>query len=198
MIAVGLRAATDIDTELDTTAQGAGAGELGRYHERDRPSVLLRAKLGITRIREFTQEANQLERDVTHRVTQLVPSLLEIPGCGALSAAKLVGEAADVTRFKSRDAYAMWAGTAPIPVWSANNERFRLNRGGNRQTNAALHRIAITQLRIQPDAQVFMKRRLETGSTKREALRLLKRKLANVVYQTLLTDTHQPALSQAA
>ncbi len=152
----------------------------------------------VTRIRELTREANQLERDITHRVTQLVPSLLEIPGCGALSAAKLVGEAADVTRFKSRDAYAMWAGVAPIPVWSANNQRFRLNRGGNRQTNAALHRIAITQLRIHPDAQAFIKRRLETGSTKREALRLLKRKLANVVYRTLLTDTQQPALAAAA
>jgi len=89
----------------------------------------------------------------------------------------------------------MWAGTAPIPVWSANNQRFRLNRGGNRQTNAAIHRIAITQIRIHPDAQAFIKRRLETGSTKREALRLLKRKLANVVYRTLLTDTQQTALA---
>lgn len=182
-------------------------GSLNRYKTLDHIDQLLGAHtsmvatLGrreVTRIRELTREANQLERDITHRVTQLVPSLLEIPGCGALSAAKLVGEAADVTRFKSRDAYAMWAGTAPIPVWSANNQRFRLNRGGNRQTNAALHRIAITQLRIHPDAQVFMKRRLETGSTKREALRLLKRKLANVVYRTLLTDTHQPALANAA
>ncbi len=182
-------------------------GSLNRYKTLDHIDQLLGAHtsmvatLGrreVTRIRELTREANQLERDVTHRVTQLVPSLLKIPGCGALSAAKLVGEAADVTRFKSRDAYAMWAGTAPIPVWSANNERFRLNRGGNRQTNAALHRIAITQLRIHPDAQAFIKRRLETGSTKREALRLLKRKLANVVYRTLLTDTQQPALSQAA
>ncbi len=183
------------------------SGSLNRYKTLDHIDQLLGAHtsmgatLGrreVTRIRKLTREANQLERDITHRVTQLVPSLLEIPGCGALSAAKLVGEAADVTRFKSRDAYAMWAGTAPIPVWSANNERFRLNRGGNRQTNAALHRIAITQLRIHPDAQVFMKRRLETGSTKREALRLLKRKLANVVYRTLLTDTHQPALANAA
>ena len=182
-------------------------GSLNRYKTLDHIDQLLGAHtsmvatLGrreVTRIRELTREANQLERDITHRVTQLVPSLLEIPGCGALSAAKLVGEAADITRFKSRDAYAMWAGTAPIPVWSANNQRFRLNRGGNRQTNAALHRIAITQLRIHPDAQVFMKRRLETGSTKREALRLLKRKLANVVYRTLLTDTQQPALANAA
>jgi len=182
-------------------------GSLNRYKTLDHIDQLLGAHtsmvatLGrreVTRIRELTREANQLERDVTHRVTQLVPSLLEIPGCGALSAAKLVGEAADITRFKSRDAYAMWAGTAPIPVWSANNQRFRLNRGGNRQTNAALHRIAITQLRIHPDAQAFIKRRLETGSTKREALRLLKRKLANVVYRTLLTDTQQPTPANAA
>ena len=159
------------------------------------------AELGrreVTRIRELTREANQIERDISQRVTRQVPSLLEIPGCGGLTAAKLVGEAADITRFKSRDAYAMWAGVAPIPVWSANNQRFRLNRGGNRQTNAAIHRIAITQLRIHPDAQTFIKRRLETGSTKREALRLLKRKLANVVYRNLLTDTQTPALADAA
>ena len=156
------------------------------------------ARREVTRIRELTREANQLETDITARVTGLVPSLLAVPGCGALSAAKLVGEAADITRFKSRDAYAMWAGAAPIPVWSANNQRFRLNRGGNRQTNAAIHRIAITQIRIHPDAQTFIKRRIETGSTKREALRLLKRKLANVVYRALLADAQQPALNKAA
>jgi len=182
-------------------------GSLNRYKTLDEIDQLLAghtsmvAELGrreVARIRELTREANQLERDISRRVVELVPSLLDIPGCGSLTAAKLVGEAADITRFKSRDAYAMWAGVAPIPVWSANNQRFRLNRGGNRQTNAAIHRIAITQLRIHPDAQTFIKRRLETGSTKREALRLLKRKLANVVYRNLLADTQQPALTQAA
>jgi len=183
------------------------AGALNRYKTLDHIDQLLTghdsmvarlARCEVTRIRELTQQANQLERDITQRVTQLAPSLLEIPGCGALSAAKLVGEAADITRFKSRDAYAMWAGVAPIPVWSANNTRFRLNRGGNRQTNAALHRIAITQVRIHPPAQAFIKRRLESGSTKREALRLLKRKLANVAYRTLLTDTQPTTLPVAA
>ena len=182
-------------------------GSLNRYKTLDHIDQLLAAHSSmvavlahreVTRIRELTREANQLERDITQRVTDLVPSLLKIPGCGALSAGKLIGEAADIARFKSRDAYAMWAGVAPIPVWSANNQQFRLNRGGNRQTNAALHRIAITQLRIHPDAQAFIKRRLETGSTKREAIRLLKRKLANVVYRTMLTDTQQPALATAA
>jgi len=182
-------------------------GSLNRYKTLEKIDQLLTvhtsmvATLGrreVTRIRELTREANQLERDISVRVVEIAPSLLALPGCGGLTAAKLVGEAADISRFKSRDAYAMWAGVAPIPVWSANNQRFRLNRGGNRQTNAAIHRIAITQIRIHPDAQAFIKRRLETGSTKREALRLLKRKLANVVYRTLLTDTQQPALTQAA
>jgi transposase len=120
-------------------------------HKRSHTSMV--AELGrreVVRIRKLTREANQLECDIARRVTQQVPRLLEIPGCGTLTAVKLVGEAAAITRFKSRDAYAIWAGTAPIPVWSANNQRFRLNRGANRQTNAAIHRIAITQLRILP------------------------------------------------
>lgn len=182
-------------------------GSLNRYKTLDAIDQLLDthnsmvaelARREVTRIRELTREANQLERDITQRVTDLTPSLLTIPGCGALSAAKLVGEAADINRFTSRDAYAMWAGVAPIPVWSANPNRFRLNRGGNRQTNAALHRIAITQLRIHPDAQTFIQRRLATGNTKQEALRLLKRKLANVVYRTLHADTQPAALKHAA
>ena len=182
-------------------------GSLNRYKTLDQIDQLLAAHTSmvatlaereVSRIRELTREANQLERDIGRRVTQQVPRLLEIPGCGTLTAAKLVGEAADISRFKSRDAYAMWAGTAPIPVWSANNQRFRLNRGGNRQTNAAIHRIAITQIRIHPDAQAFITKRLEAGSTKREALRLLKRKLVNVVYRTLINDAQQPALADAA
>ncbi len=140
-------------------------GSLTRYKTLDKIDQLLAAhtsmvaELGrreVSRIRELTREANQLEGDIGRRVEELVPSLLEIPGCGGLTAAKLFGEAADINRFKSRDAYAMWAGVAPIPVWSANNQRFRLNRGGNRQTNPAIHRIAITQLRIHPDAQTFI------------------------------------------
>jgi transposase len=71
------------------------------------------ARREVTRIRDLTREANQLERDISQQVTQLVPSLLKIPGCGALSAAQFLGEAADIARFKSRDAYAMWAGVAP-------------------------------------------------------------------------------------
>ncbi len=146
------------------------------------------ARREVGRIREITREANRLEHQIARRVGEIAPSLLEVPGCGALTAAKLVGEAADVSRFRNRDAYAMFAGTAPIPVWTGNNTRFRLNRGGNRQTNAAIHRIAITQLRIHPPAQQLVDRHMSQGKTKREALRILKRRLSDVVYRTMIKD----------
>ena len=161
------------------------------------------ARREVARIRDITGEVNDLERDITARVTQIAPSLLHLTGCAGLTAAKLIGEAADITRFKGRDAYAMWSGTAPIPVWSGYPQRYRLNRGGNRQTNAALHRIAITQIRCHPDAKRFITRRLATGDTKREAIRALKRRLSDIVYRTMLTDTtltqtHQATQPQAA
>ncbi len=84
------------------------------------------ARREVARIRDLTRKANQLERDPSQQVTQLVPSLLKIPGCRALSAAKFIGEAADIARFKPRDAYAIWAGVAPIPMWSAKHRTFGL------------------------------------------------------------------------
>lgn len=161
--------------------------------------VAMLARAEVTRIREITIEVKALFAEIERRVTQIAPSLLELPGCGVLSAAKLIGEAADITRFRNRDAYAMFTGVAPIPVWSGNTERFRLNRGGNRQSNAALHRIAITQLRIHPPAQKLIASHLERGKTKREARRALKRRLADVVYRTMIQDTtHQAAPAKAA
>lgn len=186
--------------ELDPTFDPP-PGSLDRYRVLDEVAALLEAHHGMVadlarretdRIRQITTETNTLEKEITRRVAEIAPSLLELPGCGGLTAAKLVGEAADITRFRNRDAYAMFAGTAPIPVWTANNQRFRLNRGGNRQTNAAIHRIAVTQIRCYPDAKAFMTRRLAAGDTKREALRALKRRLSNVVYRTMIKHQTNP------
>ena len=101
----------------------------------------------VIRTRELTIRANELEREITVIVRRLAPTLPLVAGCGTLSAAKIVGEVAGADRFRSRAAFARWNGTAPIPVWSGNSRNQRLNRGGNRQVNAALHRIAITQWR---------------------------------------------------
>jgi transposase len=144
----------------------------------------------VDRIGAMTTRINELAGQITTRVQRHAPQLLTLVGCGPLSAAKLLVETADVRRFKSEAAFAMHAGVAPIPASSGKRQRHRLNRGGNRQLNAALHRIAVTQLRVCPQAQAFRQRRLTAGSTRTEALRALKRQLARRVFR-LLHDAQQ-------
>ena len=113
---------------------------------------------------------------------------IALAGCGELSAAKIVGEVAGAGRFRSKAAFARWNGTAPIPVWSANDTRQRLTRGGNRQVNAALHRIAITQWRGLGPGQAYVQHRMHGGDSKTEALRLLRRRISDEVFRRLLID----------
>jgi transposase len=90
----------------------------------------------------LTVRVNALEKEITGLVTRLASQLLAIAGCGPLTAAKIVGETAGIVRFADEAKYAMHAGAAPIPVWSGHTTgRVRLNRSGNRQLNAALHRM---------------------------------------------------------
>ena len=117
------------------------------------------------------------------------PHLLALPGCGPLSAAKIAGETANVDRFRSEACFAMNAGVAPLPVWSGNTRgRVRMSRTGNRQLNAALHRIAVTQIRLPGVGQTYYRKRLDQGDSKVEALRCLKRRLARVVFHALHAD----------
>jgi transposase len=91
------------------------------------------ARDDVARCRELSIQIDELEDEIEARVSQLAPSLLDLDGCGALTAAKIVGGVAGIRRFRSRAAFAMYNGTAPIPVWSGNQDHVRLNRGGNRQ-----------------------------------------------------------------
>jgi transposase len=142
----------------------------------------------VARIGELTIRIQQLERRIAELMAELSPRLLELAGCAALTAAKIVGETADVRRFRSRAAFAMNNGTAPIPVWSGNHQRFRLNRGGNRQLNAAMHRIAITQLRLNGAGRIYLDAKVAAGATKKEALRALRRRVSDEVYRRLRED----------
>lgn len=140
----------------------------------------------VDAIEMLTRSINAMEGEITTLVRLLAPELLEIVGCGPLTAAKLFGEAGGARRFRSEAAFAMHAGASPLEVASGDRQRHRLNRSGNRQLNAALHRIAVTQKRIHPDAQAFLERKRSEGLGNREALRCLKRYLARSVYKTLL------------
>jgi len=155
----------------------------------------------VAHARDLTVRERALEREITALVAGLAPTLLALVGVGALTAAKIVAETADVRRFRSKDAFARHNGTAPLPVWSGNRERHRLSRTGNRQLNAAIHRIAITQMRCHDHARTYLKRRITNGNTKTEALRALKRRLSDIVYRALLADSQPVApgcLAEAA
>jgi transposase len=143
----------------------------------------------VSRCRDITRRANELEREVGELVRAWAPALLQIPGCGSLTAAKIVAETAQVARFPTEGHFARYAGTAPVPASSGASHRQRFNRRGNRQLNAALHRIAITQLRIHEPAKDYVAKKRAEGKSKPEAVRCLKRQLSRVVFTTLRTTT---------
>lgn len=166
------------------------AGKLGRLDQDARVRVardLLRA------IRASVRRTTELEREIGALVEAKAPALVEIPGCGVLSAAKILSETAGVERFSSDAKLARLAGVAPIPASSGRRDRHRLDRGGNRQLNCAFHRIAVTQGRNDDRAKAYLARKQAEGMSRKEALRCLKRLIARRVWQALRSDA--PATS---
>jgi transposase len=157
----------------------------GRLARREQTAQVRVLRAQVRRCRELTREANALERELKLLVRRQAPQLLALPGCGALTAAKLIAEVASVERFASDSKLAKLAGVAPLDASSGKQLRHRLNPKGNRQLNLALHRIAITQARVYAPAREYLARRQAEGKTKREALRALKRHLARRVFRIL-------------
>jgi transposase len=166
---------------------------VGRWLVRREQDVQVRvARDLVSRCRSLTRSIVELDRELEQRTAATAPALLELPGCGPLSAAKLVGEIGPIDRFRSDAQLARHSGVAPLEASSGRVQRHRLDRGGNRQLNAAFYRIAITQARIHPAARGYLERKQAEGKTRREAIRCLKRQLARVVFNTLKAS---PALT---
>jgi transposase len=146
----------------------------------------------LRRIRELTRAERALERELRGVIAAQRPDLLAERGCGTITAATLIGRTAGAHRFPTDGHYARQAGAAPIPVSSGRRDRVRLNRGGDRQLNCALHRIAVTRARTCPDTRAYLDRKLAEGKTKPEAYRCLKRHLARRFWR-LLRDGATPA-----
>src|SRR5918995_3221499 len=175
---------------LDRAAQ---LERVGRWLSRRQQSVQVRiARDLVARCRLLTQAVRELERELAAMTAQTAPALLELPGCGALTAAKLLAEIGPIERFQSDAQLARHSGVAPLEASSGRVQRHRLDRGGKRQLNCALYRIAITQARIHPAARAYLERKQAEGKSRREAIRCLKRQLARVVFNTLQTS---PALT---
>jgi transposase len=150
----------------------------------DRTQVRVAREL-VARCRSLTRTILELERELEQRIEQTAPALLELPGCGAITAAKLLAEIGPIERFQSDAQLARHSGVAPLEASSGRVRRHRLDRGGNRQLNCALHRIAITQARVHPPGRAYLERKQAEGKSRREALRCLKRQLARTVFNTL-------------
>jgi transposase len=162
---------------------------LARRLSRQEQTVLVRiARELVGRCRSLTRTILELDRELEKQTSVMAPALLTLPGCGALSAAKLLGEIGPIERFQTDAQLARHAGVAPLEASSGTHQRHRLDRGGNRQLNCALHRIAITQARVHPPARAYLERKQSEGKSRREALRCLKRQLARTVHTTLKNE----------
>jgi transposase len=146
----------------------------------------------IAIIRQLNRTISELDEEIDDRVRTVAPALLELPGCAAITAAKLLAEIGPIDRFKTDAQLARHGGVAPLEASSGKNQRHRLDRGGNRQLNTALYRIAITQARYDNPAREYLERKRSERKSRREALRCLKRLLVRVVFNTLKTS---PALT---
>jgi transposase len=136
------------------------------------------------RSRTLAADAARYQRELAELVRSLAPTLLEEVGVGPISAAKLL--ASDPGRFKSEAAFARCNGTAPIPASSGKTVRHRLNRGGDRQVNNAIHTIALSRSLHHPETRAYLDRRIGDGKTKREAMRALKRHLSRSLFNRLV------------
>lgn len=200
LVAEATRVRNRLHADLVVLAPGYGtaAANLVAMRHRRTAGQLLRRLPGIqaelargrlSRLGRLTTEIRALEQQIEALVAD--HPLRSLPGAGALITAKLVGEAGDMRRFRSAEAFAMLAGVAPIPASSGQVQRMRLNRGGYRQLNRALHGIALAQARTHPPAIAFVARKRAEGKSWRDAIRSLKRRLARIVFQLLSEPLNQ-------
>jgi transposase len=137
----------------------------------------------------------EMKKRITAVLAEHPTSLVEIRGVADLLAAKVIAEVGDVRRFPSKHHFASYTGTAPIDASSGENNRHRLNRGGNRRLNHVLHIVAICQIRYPGEGQDYYRRKRAAGKTPLEALRCLKRRLSDVIYRHLVDDLEKAKAS---
>jgi transposase len=139
-------------------------------------------------LRRIDQRLKDNEAQTRDALAATGSTLTQIHGLGTVLAAKILGHVGDITRFPAADHFASYTGTAPLDASSGDQSRHRLNTGGNRQLNSALHTIAVCQARDPGPGNVYYQRKLAENKTPNEARRALKRRLANVIYRHIRKD----------
>lgn len=162
----------------------AAAARLRRRGDEEQVLVQVLRRLG-RRVLALAAELAEVERQVEAVVQALAPELLSECGVGPICAAQLIVSSGDPRRMRSEASFAALGGTSPVEASSGPLSRHRLNRGGDRQLNSALHLIALNRTRFHPETAAYYSRLLATGKSKREALRCVKRMLARHFFHTL-------------
>jgi transposase len=138
------------------------------------------------RILALAEEIHDLQQRLTDTITSHTPTMLTHRGVGPDNAAALLITAGDnPDRLRNEASFAALCGVSPQQASSGKTTRHRLNRGGDRQANAALYRIALSRLRWDTHTRDYLSRRITEGKTRREAIRCLKRYIAREIYQIL-------------
>ena len=157
----------------------------GQRREPELAGTLLALRQLALRIDALTQEERVLKREILALVRRSAPTLLAKSGVGPISAAQLLVSWSHRERLKSESAFARLAGAAPIPASSGQVVRHRLDRGGDRKLNRALHQIVLSRRRYDPTTVAYIQRRVGEGKSEREAVRCLKRYLARHLFREL-------------
>jgi transposase len=139
------------------------------------------------------QRAKAADKELGQLLAATGTTLTSLHGIGPSGAARLLVEVGDVTRFPTRAHFASWNGTAPIDASSGDQVRHRLSRAGNRQINRVLHIMAAGWLRNPTEGRAYFDRKVAAGKTPREAMRALKRRLSDIIYQQMTTDARAAA-----
>jgi transposase len=142
----------------------------------------------ISELRRLNRQIAEVEKDIVSKVKESDTSLTQLKGISFITAAKILGEVGAIGRVRSQAGFAMLNGTAPLEASSGSRQRHRLNRGGNRQLNYALHMMAIARCNSDPETKTYIARRQIEGKSKKEAIRCLKRHLSNLVYRQMEAD----------
>jgi transposase len=142
----------------------------------------------IADLRRTYQRKKAADKELKELVAATGTTLMNLQGIGPSSAARLLVEVGNITRFPNRAHFASWNGTAPIDASSGDQIRHRLSRAGNRQINQALHIMATVQLRNPTEGRAYYDRKKAAGKTSMEAMRCLKRRLSDIVYRHMFDD----------
>ncbi|MDQ4114849.1 MAG: IS110 family transposase [Actinomycetota bacterium] len=183
----------ELDIDARRTLTTTQIKTIARWRSRTESIDLATAR---TQAVHLAHRIADLDAHLTDNATQIellvrdhAPVLLEQPGIGPVTAAIILTTWSHPGRVRSEAAFAKIAGTAPLPASSGNTQRHRLNRGGDRRLNRALHTIVLTRMRYDPATRAYTERRRAEGKTTREIRRILKRYTTRQLYRALNTNT---------